>query len=100
MAKAFIDNPENKPFVNHIDKDNSNNNVENLRWSDRIEISLYATKRRGNKSGHKGVFYCKKSNKWIANVAGKRIGTFDDKDMAIKVRKRNVLFEHGEYMNE
>lgn len=32
VAKAFIPNPDNKPEVDHIDKNRSNNNVDNLRW--------------------------------------------------------------------
>ena len=32
IAEAFIENIENKPFVEHIDNDKLNNDVNNLRW--------------------------------------------------------------------
>lgn len=37
VGKAFIPNPDNKPEIDHIDKNRSNNNVDNLRWVDRQE---------------------------------------------------------------
>lgn len=37
VAEAFIPNPENKPFVDHIDTDRKNNCVSNLKWCNRKE---------------------------------------------------------------
>lgn len=33
VAEAFLPNPENKPCVDHIDTDKSNNHASNLRWA-------------------------------------------------------------------
>ena len=32
VAETFIPNPQNYKYINHIDEDKSNNNVENLEW--------------------------------------------------------------------
>lgn len=54
VAEAFIENPDKKPTVNHIDGNRGNNNIDNLEWATQKEQMRHAidTKLLVNPAGH------------------------------------------------
>lgn len=63
VGQAFIENPLNKPQINHKDGNKKNNKVENLEWSTALENTLHSMNVLGNVHGPLGYrrypdFYC------------------------------------------
>lgn len=85
VAIAFIDNPDNKETVDHIDRNKDNNRVSNLRWANKLEQErnktfpqreIYAIK-DNKKTKYYGVHDCARklglnASKISACLRGKR----------------------------
>ncbi len=74
VAREWVKNPGEKPFVDHIDGDRANNHHENLRYATYAENARNKSKRANTTSKYYGVCFCKKINKWTAQIQieGKR----------------------------
>ena len=66
VATMFVPNPNNKPCVDHIDRDKFNNHHTNLRWVTRSENGL--------NTDSKCYSFDKSCNKWkvVLTIGGKR----------------------------
>ena len=56
VAEHYIPNPENKPQVDHINRNRQDNRVENLRWVSLEEQAQNKGQFKNNTSGHKCIF--------------------------------------------
>ena len=89
VAKAFLENPENKPNVDHIDNNPLNNHFTNLRWCNHNENMKNIKQRTEGKKN--GVIFDKKNQRWMAcahsNNKHKFLGYFDSYDEARQARE-------------
>ena len=72
VAEMFIDNPNNKPIVNHIDGDTHNYNVNNLEWVDYSENSKHAIETGLKKNGNQTI------NKYVSNLPNEEWKKIED----------------------
>jgi hypothetical protein len=87
VALHFVSNPNNKPFVNHLDFDKFNNNKENLEWTTARENTHHYQAQK-TKTGFVGVYWAKGISKYVAGLRANGkfnyIGVFKIKEDAIK----------------
>jgi len=104
VALNFLENPENKSCVDHIDNNRLNNRIDNLRFATHQENGMNQKLSSNNKSGIKGVYFDKLKKKWIAQIMINRkmkyLGTFNTKDEAKTARQEYAIDAFGEYIND
>ena len=104
VAECFIANPENKPFVYHINENKGDHIVENLKWVTGSESQMnISTNRSNNTTGYKGITQRTHKGQYVGwrvriGVDNRRIelGTYKDIEDAIRVRQDGVKLYFGE----
>lgn len=71
--------------VDHIDGNRSNNKWTNLKNGTRSENQRNTALKSNNKSGHHGVRFSTRQQKWTAII---NVGSFDSKEEAVAERKK------------
>ncbi len=56
---AYIPNPDNKPCIDHINRDKKDNRLENLRWATTSENNRNISNHKDNKLQEKNIWYNK-----------------------------------------
>lgn len=93
VGLAFIPNPDNLPFIDHIDGNTLNNHVSNLRWVTNRQNQENRKLHRETGKIPGVTVYCKKNGNvtytaWIrVNKIRIKIGKYDNKEDAINARK-------------
>jgi hypothetical protein len=101
IGLAFISNPENKPIVDHIDRNKLNNNIINLRWVTYSENRQNVGISKRNTSTYKGVSFNKVSNKYKAQIGingkSKHLGYYITAEEASEAYETQAKIIHGEF---
>lgn len=87
--------------VDHIDRNSINNNPSNLRVANRSENARNKFTQSNNTSGLRGVTWCKRTGKWMAQIGHHKkcvfLGRFNDIKDAKKARLEAEKELHQEF---
>ena len=97
----LMHNEELPECIDHIDRDTTNNKIENLRECSRSENNWNMDVSSHNTSGVKGVHYVKRTGKWQGHIKvhGKKlhVGTHTTRDLAEEAVIGKRLELHKEF---
>lgn len=92
VATHFIDNPENRPQVNHIDGNKLNNTVDNLEWATPAQ-NLYHARKNNLIEAPKGKEHVNFGICGAESKSAKKVVRYDKDSKETKVYEALILTE-------
>jgi len=100
VHRLIVGLPQDKD-VDHINHNTLDNRKQNLRVCTHQENLMNSKTQKNNTSGHKGVFFLKKQNRYRAKISvnGKSVylGTFKTFEEAVSARKKGERNYYGDF---
>lgn len=104
IAELFIPNPDNKPCIDHINGDKSDNRIENLRWCTYQENMNNPITRRRISKNRTGIKFSEETKKKLSKAhKGKMSGKdnpFFGKHHSEETKKRISEYNKGKKITE
>ncbi len=91
LAWLYVRGEWPKDQLDHINRDRSDNRIDNLREATNKQNLQNRSKSSTNTSGHTGIYWDKRASKWVAKIRHNQklihLGYFTDIEDAIAARK-------------
>ena len=104
VARTFLENPEDKKCIDHINGNVNDNRLVNLRYATFVENAQNKAIAKNNTSGCKGVHYCIANKNWRSRISidGIRIslGSFSTLEEAKEARVTRAKQAFGVFIND
>lgn len=93
IAKTFIPNVDNKPYVNHKDENCFNNSIDNLMWCTHKENMNWGTRNERISKSNKGRVFSEETRRKISESNKGKILTEEQKEYLRNLRVGTKLSE-------
>lgn len=97
MHRFIINEKDSEIEVDHFNRNRKDNRKSNLKSVTRQHNNWNKGLQINNTSGITGITWNKKSQKWIAYIMRKHLGSFNNFEDAVKARKQAEEKHFGEY---